>query len=249
MQLEGCSPAMTIDDPAPDKRSPEADDPPENGEQVTARLEELPELAISFVVDPKSSADAAKPVALNWLSSAIDMLYLAGTSIEAGSQNDPRSKLAVDTVRRHFHTDKRRRTISELEAVRLVEANFRSMTRYLNVSDSIFQSADDETAARSTRGYFGSGFTVAAYTYSMKAIFFTSDFPPIGPKCKAAVMIHQLAHFIDSRIRDIAGNSGPAYDRLDFDTALFNVHCYPNFATNATPPYLDERFGISKPNV
>ena len=83
----------------------------------------------------------------------------------------------------------------------------------------------------------------------MKAIFFTSDFPPIGPKCKAAVMIHQLAHFIDSRIRDIAGNSGPAYDRLDFDTALFNVHCYPNFAANATPPYLDERFGISKPNV
>jgi hypothetical protein len=245
----GSFPVMTVDDPVPNERSAEDDELANNGEQVTARLEELPEIAISFVVEPKTAADAARPLALNWLSSAVDMLYLGGNAIETGAQLDPRSKLAIETVRRHFHTDKRRRPISELEAVKLVEANFRSMMRYLNMSDSIFQSADDETAAKSTRGYFGSGFTVAAYTYSMKAIFFTSDFPPIGPKCKAAVMIHQLAHFIDSRIRDIAGNSGPAYDRLDFDTALFNVHCYPNFAANATPPYLDERFGISKPNV
>jgi hypothetical protein len=240
---------MTIDDPVSEELSSAGDEPSGTNEQVTARLEELPELAISFVVDPRSAADAAKPLALNWLSNAVDMLYLAGSYIETGQPTDPRTRIAVESVRRHFHTDKRRRPISELEAVKLVEANFRTMLRYLNLSDTIFQSVDDETASKNTRGYFGSEFTVAAYTYSMKAIFFTSDFPPIGPKCKAAVIIHQLAHFIDSRIRDIAGNSGPAYDRLDFDTALFNVHCYPNFAVNATPPYLDERYGISKLNV
>lgn len=209
----------------------------------------LAEAAFSFVVDPKTAADVAKPMTLSWLSNAVEMLYAAGNALENRAQADPRAKLGIGIVRRHFHTDRRRQPISEVSAIRTIEVNFRSMMRYLNMSDSIFRSADDETASKNTRGYFGSGFTVAAYAYSMKSIFFTSDFPPIGPKCKAAVIIHQLAHFIDARVRDIAGNSGPAYDRLDFDRALFNVHCYPNFAANATPPYLDERFGISRPNI
>ena len=105
-----------------------------------------------------------------------------------------------------------------------------------------------QTASRETLGYFyKDGPPVGSYTFPMKSICFTSHFPTLGPNCKAAVIIHQLAHFIDARVKDLSGNRGAAYDRSTFETALLNVHCYPNFAINATPPYVDERYGMLRP--
>lgn len=196
---------------------------------------------------PKISADEVKPLAAKWIANAVEMLGAAARSLEPGAAPDFRGGIGLDIVRRHFHTDKRARTESEIEAIRQIEANYRQMQTFLGLSDSIFQSADDDAAANNTRGYFGSGLTVAAYAYTRKSISFTSHYPSLGPKCRAAVILHQLAHFIDPQIRD-QSSGGLMYDNADFDAAFHNVHCYPNFAVNAAPPYLDERYGMNRPN-
>ena len=80
-----------------------------------------------------------------------------------------------------------------------------------------------------------------------RSISFTTQFPDLGPKCKAAVIIHQLAHYVDARNRDYYGTRGAGYETADFDGAFQNVHCYPNLAINATAPFSDERYGMARP--
>jgi hypothetical protein len=200
------------------------------------------------VYDDRVKAVAeAKPLALNWIDNAAQLLGHARQTLDPNAAPDVRGTTGLEAVRRHFHTDRRNGPVTECEAIDLVERNFRSIRQFLATSDAIFDYADDETASENTRGYFGSEFTVAAYVYSLGSISFTSDYTDLGLKCRAAVIIHQLAHFIDPRVRDY-GCTGLAYEELDFETALFNIHSYPNFAVNATPPYADARFGMMRPN-
>ncbi|MGD9564044.1 MAG: hypothetical protein AB7F88_17335 [Pyrinomonadaceae bacterium] len=223
---------------------PESSEP---NEAVTERL--VPPEPVEPVDDrPRIAAEEAKPLALFWIDYGLMMLRTALRSFEPESPADVRINLALDTLRRHFHTDRRDEKLTEKGAIELVEQNFQTMRRSLAASASIFRSADDETASQNTRGYFGSGLTVAAYAYTHKSISFTSHFPPLGPRCKSAVIVHQLAHFIDARMRDHSCG-GLIYDLADFEASLFNVHCYPNFAVNATPPYLDERYGMTRPEI
>lgn len=234
---------------------------PENTELIDAsddRTQELPPApniaahagaAEQPVFDgPRAAAESAKPLSLFWIENALLMLRASARSSDAEVAADPRIALALETVRRHFHTDRRGPTATEGAAIEMVRLNFEAMRRTLSASDSIFITADDETASKNTRGYFGSGLIVAAYAYTQKSISFTSHFPGLGTKCRAAVIIHQLAHFIDARMRDHSCG-GLIYDSSDFETSLFNVHCYPNFAVNATPPYLDERYGLTRPEA
>ncbi len=197
---------------------------------------------------PRAAAEEAKPLAALWLDNALGMLRSALRSFEPNTPADLRIDIGRETVRRHFHTDRRAPALTEPAAINLVYQNFQTMRRFLAASESIFLTADDETASLNTRGYFGSGLIVAAYAYTQESISFTGDFPGLGPKCKAAVIIHQLAHFIDARMRD-QSCGGIMYDIADFETSLFNVHCYPNFAVNATPPYMDERYGMTRPEI
>lgn len=222
----------------------------ESADETNAVTERLsPPKVVETINDgPRIAAEEAKPLASFWLEHALAILGSALRGFEPDPPADIRISLGLETVRRHFHTDRRDPSLDEAAAVKLIEKNFQVMRRSLSASGSIFISADDETASRNTRGYFGSGMIVAAYAYTQKSISFTSHFPSLGPKCKAAVIIHQLAHFIDPKMRD-QSCGGIIYDLSDFETSLFNVHCYPNFAVNATPPYLDERYGLTRPDI
>jgi hypothetical protein len=206
---------------------------------------------IEFTIetDPKSAADEAKPLALKWINNAILILNACIHSIQRPGVPHISVQIGLPILRRHFHTDRLRPGTTEIDAFRRIEQNYQSMRRCISVSDAIFQSADDEAAALNTRGVFGSGPIVAAYVYTMRSISFTTHFPRLGPNCKAAVIIHELAHYIDQRFGHTGGEFGPAYDHLDFETALYNVYCYPNFAVNATPPYRNEFYGLSRPDV
>src|SRR5688500_3067871 len=197
--------------------------------------------------DPKTAAQNAVPLAMNWVRSAINMLSFAHRAAVNGPPRDPMGRLAMQVIRRHFHTDRLKGPMSEPNAIQTLRPRFEDIRRFLTAGDSIFVTADDETAAEKTRGYFGSEYTVAAYAYSRSEIAFTSQFPGLGPRCRAAVLIHQLAHYIDSRVTDMTGSKGAAYDNLGFESAVLNVHCYPNFAVNAFPPYADERYGMLRP--
>lgn len=195
----------------------------------------------------QATVDDAKPLAAAWIANGARMLALARRVLDAGREPVNLEKIALAAARTHFHTDRRRSGLSESDAIQMIGRNFQSISRALSMSDSIFAYVDSETAAKNTRGYFGSEFKVPAYTYAVSSIAFTADFPSLGPKCRAAIVIHQLAHFIDARIRDTAGAKGAAYCSLDLASAIFNVHCYPNFAINVSPPFLDDRFGMMRP--
>ncbi|MCC6327838.1 MAG: hypothetical protein IT174_04925 [Acidobacteria bacterium] len=209
--------------------------------------ESVPESMAGDIELRRAAVDDAKPLAANWIANGARMLALARRVLDAGREPGYLEKIALAAARTHFHTDRRRSGVSESDAIIMIERNFQSISRALSMSDSIFAYVDGETAAKNTRGYFGSEFIVPAYAYAVSSIAFTADFPGLGPKCRAAVIIHQLAHFIDARIRDTAGAKGAAYDSLDHASALFNVHCYPNFAINVSPPFPDDRFGMMRP--
>jgi hypothetical protein len=220
-------------------------DPPEGELAETADGGEGPAPAD----DPKASALSAVPQGIYWVESAILCLGTARRETDTGLLINPVTRNALAISRRHFHTDRRKTPISEAEALLALEKRFKEIRGFLSVCDSIFASVDDQTAIDNTRGYFGTDVTVAAYTYARKSVSFTSQFPALGPKCRTAILIHQLAHYIDARVSDIAGVRGFNYDNLDFDSAIRNVHCYPNFAANATPPFQDERYGLTRPEV
>src|SRR5688572_7490330 len=141
--------------------------------------------------DPKTAADEAKPLALKWINNAILILNACIHSVRRPGTPHISVQIGLPILRRHFHTDRLKSGASEVDAFRRIEQNFQSMRRRLSVSDAIFESADDETAALNTRSVFGSGPIVAAYVYTMKSISFTSHFPRLGPNCKAAVIIHE----------------------------------------------------------
>ncbi len=200
--------------------------------------------------DPKIAAIEAAPQALKWIDNAILVLNSCIRSLEPGAIASIQSKVGLPIVRLHFHTDKLRGGSTEKINLRIIESNYQTMRRHLCNSVHIFQSVDDETASLNTLGYFQKdGPLVGAYVYSMKSISFTSHYPTLGPNCKASVIIHELAHYIDARMGHIGGESGPAYNMSDFETAVKNVHCYQNFAIHATPPFKDERYGMNRPNV
>lgn len=200
--------------------------------------------------DPTAAANEAKPLALQWIDNAILVLNACIRSLEPESAPNIQAKLGLPIVRRHFHTDKAISGVTEKDSLRRIETNYQTIRRYLCNSEQIFHSADDATASRDTLGYFQpDGLLVGGYTFPMKSISFTGHYPTLGPKCKASVIIHLLALYIDARMNHTGGDSGPIYDRSDLETSIFNVFCYQNFAIHATPPYSDERYGMNRPTV
>ncbi len=194
-------------------------------------------------IDPKAAADEAKPLALKWIDNAILVLNSCIRSLAPDAATNIQAKVGFPIVRRHFHTDTKAN-------LRIIESNYQTMRRYLCNSVHIFRSVNDETASRDTLGYFQPGGPlVGGYVFTMRSISFTSHYPMLGPNCKASVIIHELAHYIDQRMGHAGGESGPAYDLSNFETAINNVHCYQNFAIHATPPFMDERYGMNRPNV
>jgi hypothetical protein len=217
------------------------------GKMTIAALDN--ELVTSRSANPKTAANEAKPLALKWVSNAIFVLNARIRSL--GNRFGP-SNLALVSfpqIRIHFHIDRLKSGATEAVSLQRLESNYQKIKIQLLNSDPIFRSVDDATAARETAGQFRPGVILGAYTFPLKSVSFTSHFLSLGPNAKAATILHELGHFISPSIGHIGGESGPAYDNSNFETAINNSHCYPNFATHVTPPFRDERFGLSRPTV
>lgn len=192
------------------------------------------------------AVQAAIPLAAKWISNAQALLCTVRRSLSGDTAMDIRAMIGLPIVRRHFHTDRNDGRFSEAEAVESVEQIYGLIDRFLRHPATVFLTADDAEAAENTRGIYGSGVNVAAYGYARRSVSFTPGFLSLGPNCQAAVIIHQLAIFVDPKMRD-NGCGILEVESSDFATALYNMHAYPNFAVNATPPYIDERFGMQRP--
>jgi peptidoglycan hydrolase-like protein with peptidoglycan-binding domain len=214
------------------------------GREVLTVLDAL-QLGTAPPANPKAAADAIKPLAQKWVANAIFAINSRIVELQLQGLNiNP----FVGTLNTHFHLD-RSAPGAELTNLRTLANNYTQIQNNLVASDRVFRSVDDATAARETRGQFRPGVLLPAYTFPRQSVAFTSHYPTLGPNAQAAVMVHEMAHFISALIGHVGGESGPAYDSSDFDTAVNNAHCYPNFAEHVTSPFRDERFGLSRPNV
>jgi peptidoglycan hydrolase-like protein with peptidoglycan-binding domain len=213
------------------------------GQEVFAVLDALL-LGVPPPVNPKAAADAIKPLAQKWVTNALFAINSRLLELQLqGLQVNP----FVRQLNTHFHLD-RSATGGELANLRTLVGNYSRIQVNLTVSDRVFRSVDDTTARRENVLAPGAPLP-AAYTFPLSSVAFTSVYPNLGPNAQAAVMVHELAHFISAAIGHVGGESGPAYDNSNFATAVNNAHCYPNFAEHVTPPFRDERFGLSRPNV
>jgi peptidoglycan hydrolase-like protein with peptidoglycan-binding domain len=218
-------------------------DPGVAGLQVLAALDRLL-LGVDPPSNPKDAADAIKPLAQKWVGNAIFAISSRALELQSGGLQ---LNLFVRQLNTHFHLDRGAAGQGSANLQKLL-ANYIQIQNNLVTSDRIFRSVDDATAARETQGQFRPGVILGAYTFPRQSVAFTSHYPRLGPNAQAAVMVHEMAHFISGLIGHVGGESGPAYDKSSFNTALHNAHCYPNFAEHVTSPFRDERFGLGRPN-
>ncbi|HKU98662.1 MAG TPA: peptidoglycan-binding protein, partial [Vineibacter sp.] len=173
-------------------------------------------------ITPKGAADDAKPLALKWVTSALFAIQSRIIELQVqGLQINP----FVRQLNVHFHLD-RSAAGRELANLQALAANYTRIHANLLTSDRIFRSVDDATATRDTLGLFGPGVLMGAYTFTGVSVNFTSQYPGLGRNAQAAVMVHEMGHFISPSIGHVGGESGPAYDNSNFTTAIHNAHCY-----------------------
>lgn len=206
------------------------------------------ELASNSLTDPRTAAIESAPRALEWIDNAIIALNDCVRSIDGASEPTIIAKVAMPFVRLHFHTDRSRFGASERTNLIRIEANYQIMRRHLCNSKHVFRSVNDIVATRDTLGAFRPGVIVGGYAFPFKSVSFTSHFLSLGPNCRAAVIIHELGHYVSPSIGHTGGERGFEYDNSPFETAINNVYCYPNFAVHVTVPFRDERYGMSRPN-
>jgi hypothetical protein len=71
-----------------------------------------------------------------------------------------------------------------------------------------------------------------------------------GPKCRAAMVLHEPIHFVDTQADFDTYEWGPEYATLTADRAVHNASAYPSFAAHvaersALP--LGPRYGAGRP--
>jgi hypothetical protein len=82
---------------------------------------------------------------------------------------------------------------------------------------------------------------IPAWARANAKIWFGPDMIGLGPKCKAAILIHEAGHYIRMKIGHQGGERGPACDNQSADQALTSAYVCANFATHAATGR-DERF-------
>lgn len=99
------------------------------------------------------------------------------------------------------------------------------------------------------RGADAQGVPYPAYTYHRQSMSFTSTFTNFGPKCQAAMVLHESVHFHDpaaTNANDLYEH-GPAYATMSADQAAHNPSSYVSFAGHIAYG-ADVRYGAGRPD-
>jgi hypothetical protein len=148
----------------------------------------------------------------------------------------------------HLHLDQ---YSGMLAVVRINEwqENYRMIAATLRAGERIFvrASREEALAARNTFNPPCWGDLIPAWATPQGGMWFGPDFLGLGPKCRAAILLHEAGHYIKAKIGHQGGESGSEYDSQSTDQALTSAYVCANFATHAETGR-DERFGLARPN-
>ncbi len=66
-----------------------------------------------------------------------------------------------------------------------------------------------------------------------------------GPLCRATIVMHELAHYVNENVVDYVREYDPQYDSLPAEFAVRNASCYPAFAQQVDTG-TDQRYGSGR---
>lgn len=192
--------------------------------------------------NPKELAKAAIPLAMSWIQGA--SAYLEGYKRwRSSGMVTPFDATAANV---HLHLDKVSGPAWQPYVAEWME-NYRMIADSMRNAEKIFIRATREEALAARNGMQCWGVTIPAWARAQENIWFGPDMIGLGPKCKAAILIHEAAHYIRVKLGHQGGERGPIYDNQTADQALTSAYVCANFATHAATGR-DERFGLARSN-
>lgn len=211
-------------------------------------LQKLNEIAAggSGVSPLKASALEVVPLAAVWVSGALASMNL----ITPASFSGPPQPI-VEIINKHFHFDRLKANHAfYLQKLRNV---FKLSLDVLGDADRFFQEGSGQGFADAPMGGFHFKNSPLFNHITIRA-----QFPPCGPNARAAMLVHECAHFVGfvNEIRHFAmefpePNGAPQdgsahnYAQLTPDEAVLNASTYAAYAIHVTTG-IDSRFGLGK---
>lgn len=197
--------------------------------------------------DPKTQAEADKSQSIAWGMAAQAMLAYYDV-LRFPQTPDPLGDrvLIAAALNTHFHLDKQ----PALQATFLtsIKFNYTRVLQALAASAKIFRSRTKAEAASDGGVDKKTGLLYPAYTFFNQSINFTESFPKFGPLCRAAMVLHEPVHYVDSlanKDNDFYEH-GPQYAYLTPQQAIHNPSSYVAFAEHVFYRK-DVRYGAGRP--
>jgi peptidoglycan hydrolase-like protein with peptidoglycan-binding domain len=209
-------------------------------QQTLAQLDQL------APKDPKTQAEADKTQSIAWAMAAGTMLAYYDV-LKLSPLPDPLGdKVLIQTaLNTHFHLDKQ--PAFEHAFLSSIKYNYTQVLGALAQSATIFRSRTDAEAI--SDGAYKDGSIYPAYTFFNKSVNFTQGFLAFGPLCRAAMVLHEPIHYVDSlanNTNDFYEHSA-AYANITPQQAIHNPSSYVAFAQHVFYRK-DERYGAGRPN-
>jgi hypothetical protein len=199
-------------------------------------------------------AERDKFTSLLWAQAALASLSTARAFLQSGGaiapapDQPPPLRIALRALETHFHFS----TViaSRLSAIDFITLVYQKTVNVLAQSQTFF--VDDTTSQEALNG------TPAHVPFGKGKVNFTPAFRTrdnatgdgFGPKCRAAMVLHEPVHVVDHPQASFAANhvheNSPSYASQPAAMQLHNAHSYACFGQHCFFG-ADTRFGIGKP--
>jgi len=215
--------------------------------RVDPNQKTLARLALLSPKDPKAQAEEDKNTAVMWAMSAQAMLAFYDF-LKLSPVSDPLGDKALiqGALNTHFHVAKQ--PAFEAQFLTSIKYNYARVLSALSSSGTIFRSRTQAEAA-SDKGVDGNGVPYPAYAFFNHSVNFTQTFLKFGPLCRAAMVLHEPVHYVDSLATPANDfyEHGVQYANITPQQAIHNPSSYVAFAQHVFYKQ-DVRYGAGRPN-
>ena len=190
----------------------------------------------------------AKPLALSWIASALAALDGGDPRRERGDAPD----LLLAALHASFAWG-RVPAGERLEKARQIRATYAMIAEMLRLSAHRFREASEAEL----RAFFPAPQAQPpSFTRFGRFISFTPSFRPLGPRCRAAIVLHEALHLFDERAIEpevhVSEWDEPRFSAQLPEHALHNPSAYASFAAQVHHERIDwpveARFGLGRPD-
>lgn len=219
----------------------------------------LPDMA------PADLARLGVPQAMVWANAGLAVINKAIVQLNSSGGISGLSEIERTALAAHFKIEV---TMTKQRLKSLLDVVFKNYTgaqTVLNSSATMFRSVTRQQMSQDFRNMDGApGYVMPGNRTRVNwtPLFRVRSSGPrpgrdwtgdgFGPKCRAAMVLHEPIHIVDSRGGLDIYEHGPAYLTMTADQAVHNAASYPSFgahvAESSTTP-LGPRYGAGRPEI